>query len=267
MDLIQVYVKHNLYETLELSSDASTMDIKKKYKKLAIKFHPDKYINSDELDEDEKKVLQEHFNLVNVAYDILSNDESRSLYDKARKEYIDAGQIFDLKKQFNDFQFNYGDKDVAKKSFLSENDKINIDKEKEAEEIRENTKKNLNRTFEVEKVENFDELMRGSVGNKKEYLNRFNELFDTFRQKTNKHTEIMEYNAGDNFSSLDNAFSLMEVSHHDYKDSGMTIEQKMRAYQNEFNNLKLPEPTNKKELPKFNPYDRINKDKDDNFLN
>ena len=60
MDLIQVYVKHNLYETLELSSDASTIDIKKKYKKLAIKFHPDKYLNSDELDEDEKKVLQEH---------------------------------------------------------------------------------------------------------------------------------------------------------------------------------------------------------------
>ena len=39
MDLIQVYVKYDLYETLELEIDASTNDIKKKYKKLAIKFH------------------------------------------------------------------------------------------------------------------------------------------------------------------------------------------------------------------------------------
>jgi curved DNA-binding protein CbpA len=252
MDLIQVYVKYNLYETLELTIDATTNDIKKKYKKLAIKFHPDKYLNSDELSDDEKQTLQTHFNLVNIAYDILSNDETRVTYDKARKEYVDAGQFFDLKKQFNHFEFNYENKDSAKKSFQSENEKAKETNEKLAEEIRENTKKNLNKTFEIQRVDNFDELMNESNKEvKKEYLNKFNNLFDNMRQKTNKNTEIIEYNAADNFSSLDNAFNILEVSDKDYVDSGMTIEQRMAAYNNEFNNLKLPEPTNKT-LPKFN---------------
>ena len=252
MDLIQVYVKYNLYETLELTIDATTNDIKKKYKKLAIKFHPDKYLNSDELSDDEKQTLQTHFNLVNIAYDILSNEETRVTYDKARKEYVDAGQFFDLKKQFNHFEFNYENKDSAKKSFQSENDKAKETNEKLAEEIRENTKKNLNKTFEIQRVDNFDELMNESNKEvKKEYLNKFNNLFDNMRQKTNKNTEIIEYNAADNFSSLDNAFNILEVSDKDYVDSGMTIEQRMAAYNNEFNNLKLPEPTNKT-LPKFN---------------
>ena len=101
MDLIQVYVKYNLYETLELSDDATTNDIKKKYKKLAIKFHPDKYLSSNELSDEEKQTLQGHFNLVNIAYDILSNDETRKIYDKSRKEHLDSNQIFDLKKQFD----------------------------------------------------------------------------------------------------------------------------------------------------------------------
>ena len=251
MDLIQVYVKYNLYETLELTIDATINEIKKKYKKLAIKFHPDKYLNSDELSDEEKKTLQTHFNLVNIAYDILSNVETRTVYDKARKEYVEAGQFFDLKKQFNTFEFNYENKDSAKKIFKSENDKAKETNEKLAEEIRENTKKNLNKTFEIQRVDNFDELMSDSNKEiKKEYFNKFNNLFDNMRQKSNKNTEIIEYNATDNFSSLDNAFNILEVSDKDYIDSGMSIEQKMAAYNNEFNNLKLPEPTNKT-LPKF----------------
>ena len=96
-----------------------------------------------------------------------------------------------------------------------------------------------------------DELMSDSNKEiKKEYFNKFNNLFDNMRQKSNKNTEIIEYNATDNFSSLDNAFNILEVSDKDYIDSGMSIEQKMAAYNNEFNNLKLPEPTNKT-LPKF----------------
>jgi hypothetical protein len=253
MDLIQVYVKHDLYEVLELNINASINDIKKKYKKLAIKFHPDKYLNSGDLTDDEKKTLQIHFNLVNIAYDILSNEESKNLYNKMRKEYVEAGQIFDLKKQFNDFEYNYGDKNQAKQSYFTEKDKLNLDNEKIAEEIRENTKKNINRTFEVHKVENFDDLISKSSNssNKKEYMNKFNNLFDQLRTKVNPNTEIIEYNATDGFSSLETAFNLMEVSDKDYKDSGLSIEQKMNIYQTEFNKLKIPEP-DIKELPKFN---------------
>jgi curved DNA-binding protein CbpA len=166
MDLIQVYVKYNLYEILEISPTDSINTIKKKYKKLAIKFHPDKYLNSDELTEDEKKTLKDHFNIVNTAYDILSNENSKDLYNKARKEYIESGTAIDLKKQFNDFSFNYGDKDTSKKIFKNENEKLNEVNEKFAEEVRQNTQKNLNKVFEINRIDNFDELIKESSKNK-----------------------------------------------------------------------------------------------------
>jgi curved DNA-binding protein CbpA len=268
MDLIQVYLKYDLYETLELLNDATVNDIKKKYKKLAIKFHPDKYLNSNELSDDEKQTLQIHFNLINIAYDILSKDETRTLYDKARKEYLDAGQINDLKKQFNDFEFNYGDKNIATKTFIEEGEKRKMDNEKIAEEIRENTKKNLTKTYEVNRIENFDELMQASNKEvKKEYTNKFNNLFDSMRQKTNKHTEITAFNSTNesslndvfslitnnsntDYSSLDNAFNLLDVSEKDYVESKLSIDERMKAYQNDFNKLVLPTPKSK-ELPKF----------------
>ena len=159
MDLIQVYVRYDLYETLELPVDAPINDIKKKYKKLAIRFHPDKYLNTDELSEAEKDTLKEHFNLINIAYDILSNEDSRIMYTKLRSEYLNAGQSFDLKKQFTNFKFNYGDKDTVKMNFNSENDKLNVDNEKIAEEIRENTKKNLNKEYKIDKIDEFDNLV------------------------------------------------------------------------------------------------------------
>jgi len=247
MDLIQVYVKYNLYETLGISADASLHDVKKKYKKLAIKFHPDKYLNSDELSEDEKQTLQEHFNLINIAYDILSDEESKEKYNKARKEYLAAGQAHDLKNQFTNFQFNYGDKDVAKKDFFSENEKINVDNEKIAEEIRENTKKNLNKEFKIEKVDNFDELMNQSTNKniKKEYLNKFNDLFETFKKPANANNEIIAYNGEDGTTNFEDAFNLLDVSTKDFRDSNLSIDERMKAYQSDFNKLKLPDPKKK----------------------
>jgi len=246
MDLIQVYVKYNLYETLAISADASLHDIKKKYKKLAIKFHPDKYLNSDELNEDEKKTLQEHFNLINIAYDILSDEEIKQKYNKARKEYLASGQAHDLKNQFTNFQFNYGDKDVAKKDFFNENEKINVDNEKIAEEIRENTKKNLNKEFKIDKVDDFDELMNQSNKNvKKEYLNKFNNLFETFKKPANTNNEIIAYNGDEGVTNFEDAFNLIDVSTNDYKDSNLSIDERMKAYQSDFNKLKLPDPKKK----------------------
>jgi DnaJ homolog subfamily A member 2 len=59
-----------LYETLELDKNASKADIKKAYKKLAVKHHPDK-------GGDEHK-----FKEIAAAYEILSDDEKRAAYDK-----------------------------------------------------------------------------------------------------------------------------------------------------------------------------------------
>lgn len=67
----------DLYSLLNVSKTASLEDIKKAYKKLAIKYHPDKCRNDSERQENEDK-----FKEINQAYSVLSNPEKRQKYDQ-----------------------------------------------------------------------------------------------------------------------------------------------------------------------------------------
>ncbi|XP_005053042.1 PREDICTED: dnaJ homolog subfamily B member 8 [Ficedula albicollis] len=67
------------YKVLGLQEDASQDDIKKSYHKLALKWHPDK--NPKNKEEAEKR-----FKEIVEAYEILSNPQKRSLYDKSVEE-------------------------------------------------------------------------------------------------------------------------------------------------------------------------------------
>jgi DnaJ-class molecular chaperone len=62
----------NLYQILEINKNADTQTIKQAYKKLALKYHPDKNSSKD---------ANEIFNHIKIAYDILSSDESKRKYD------------------------------------------------------------------------------------------------------------------------------------------------------------------------------------------
>ena len=63
----------SLYETLEISENASEAEIKKAYRKLARQYHPD--INKDPKAEDK-------FKEINSAYEILSDKEKKQQYDR-----------------------------------------------------------------------------------------------------------------------------------------------------------------------------------------
>lgn len=67
------------YEILGISKSASEDDIKKAFKKSAIKFHPDKFNNAGEK---EKKEAEEKFKEINEAYSVLSDPSKRAQYDK-----------------------------------------------------------------------------------------------------------------------------------------------------------------------------------------
>lgn len=67
------------YDILELKPDANENEIKKQYRKLALKWHPDK--NQDNKEEAEAK-----FKEVSKAYEIISDNEKRKLYDQLGKE-------------------------------------------------------------------------------------------------------------------------------------------------------------------------------------
>lgn len=64
-----------LYETLGVTQGANSDEIKKAYRKLALKWHPDK--NPDNKDGAEKK-----FKEIAEAYEILSDESKRAIYDR-----------------------------------------------------------------------------------------------------------------------------------------------------------------------------------------
>ena len=63
----------SLYETLEVNDNANTPEIKKAYKRLAKKYHPD--LNKTQAAEDK-------FKEINAAYEVLSDTSKKSKYDQ-----------------------------------------------------------------------------------------------------------------------------------------------------------------------------------------
>ena len=71
----------NYYEILEIDKDADSESIKKAYKKLAKKFHPD--LNPNDIESSEEK-----FKEINEAYHVLIDDNERNKYDHFGSEYV-----------------------------------------------------------------------------------------------------------------------------------------------------------------------------------
>lgn len=69
------------YEVLNVARDVSDDELKKAYRKLALKWHPDK--NPDNIEE-----AKQEFILIQLAYDILSNPQERAWYDKHRESIL-----------------------------------------------------------------------------------------------------------------------------------------------------------------------------------
>jgi len=66
--------KRDFYEILDVSKNASKEDIKKAYRKQALKFHPDKNPGDDSAEEKFKEAAE--------AYEVLSDDDKRARYDR-----------------------------------------------------------------------------------------------------------------------------------------------------------------------------------------
>src|SRR5438876_11732122 len=66
--------KRDYYETLGIAKNASDEEIKKAYRKLAMKHHPDRNPDS--------KTSEEKFKEVKEAYEMLSDSQKRDAYDR-----------------------------------------------------------------------------------------------------------------------------------------------------------------------------------------
>ncbi|MFT4576719.1 MAG: molecular chaperone DnaJ [Polaribacter sp.] len=76
--------KRDYYEVLGINKSASAAEIKKAYRKMAIKFHPDK--NPDDASAEEK------FKEAAEAYEILSDDNKKARFDQYGHQAFEGGQ-------------------------------------------------------------------------------------------------------------------------------------------------------------------------------
>jgi molecular chaperone DnaJ len=92
--------KRDYYEVLEVAKDAQADEIKRAYKKMAIKYHPDKNPGD--------KAAEEKFKEAAEAYEVLSDQQKRAQYDRFGHDApgMQGGQGFS---SFDDIFSHFGD--------------------------------------------------------------------------------------------------------------------------------------------------------------
>ena len=93
--------KRDYYEVLGVPRDATTADIKKAYRALARKYHPD--VNPD------NKEAEEKFKEINEAHEVLSNSEKRAKYDQYGHAAFDPSMGAGAGGGFGGAGFDFGD--------------------------------------------------------------------------------------------------------------------------------------------------------------
>tara|TARA_B110000879_G_C11175937_1_gene515930 strand:- start:3479 stop:4261 length:783 start_codon:yes stop_codon:yes gene_type:complete len=231
-------LKFNLYEIMKLTPECTSRQVKKVYRKLVSKFHPDKNNNVEE----------DIFNHIVIAYQVLSNPIEKTSYDSYLNN-INKTSHRDIKQSYDNKQFH-------------SNDSYEISKKKYVEKI-----KKLEMKHKLKQVDNVDPLVRikslkkvreqvqinyENIINNDDFNSKFNQRRTGFENKSESnqlttvskdtYTIINNYDdlyindsvVSDKFSSLDNAFILNSEIKYNVED----ISDKMNRYKNESEYLK-----------------------------
>ena len=100
--------KNKCLQILELGANASPEDIKKAYKKMALKYHPDRQEQS--LSDEDKKQAEEKFKQISEAYELLMNPEKFNNMNNGHPGFgagfVDPNELF--AQIFRDMNMNQG---------------------------------------------------------------------------------------------------------------------------------------------------------------
>ena len=111
------------YNILGVNKSSNKEEIKTAYKKLALKYHPDKNINN-------KKEAEGKFKEVSEAYEILSDEQKKNNYDNGQNIIIHNHNPFDIFenmfKQHHSFNIDISNLHNMNSNFSSENTSTRI---------------------------------------------------------------------------------------------------------------------------------------------
>ena len=138
------------YRILEIKEDADFSDIKKKYRKLAIKYHPDKNPGDDE--------AVKKFREITEAYEVLGDEKKRKEYDNKRKfkngQENKKNENLKNRNDFSDNNFSFGKEFFKSASEMKEmfENSFNLNKmgKKKVEMEKENIKGRFENFFDMQ---------------------------------------------------------------------------------------------------------------------
>ena len=112
------------YSILEINKDADKDTIKNAYKKLALKYHPDKNIEN-------KKEAEDKFKEISEAYEVLGDEQKKNNYDNGQNIIIHNHNPFDIfenifKQQHHSFNIDISNLHNMNSNFSSVNTSTRI---------------------------------------------------------------------------------------------------------------------------------------------
>ena len=241
----------DLYRVLCMTKEEYTPElVKKKYRKLVVKYHPDKNKNDPG--------ANDRFQLLHLAYDILSNDQKKAMYDRVYTENMEAEDYTQLKGYNRD---NYEGTTISNEEFAARVERMNrnIDPEfgnnkgkltdQQAQDLMRNNRQEDCLSEDMKKQFEEDLQALNNIKDNEERMKKFNEMFDTRAQDVDEDVQdLMLYNGNTNLynsmiastnnydtmfaddNTYESAFKIQSSHLHEELDK-RSFEEQMRDYE------------------------------------
>ena len=214
----------DFYKILGVPKDASQMEIKKRYRHLIMKNHPDKL---KDIPSKKYKKLQEEYQLIRVAGEVLVNPEKRKQYDLEQK-VLRSADFESQKNSFAEFmklqesEITEEKKKMAQIDFEKEvmvkNKKIGFDPSAVAEKLtKSEIEKRFNDLEAQRKMQEIETTKANPVEGRQFSNAEFNRLFEKSkrkeekkRQKKQEAGELVPYDTG--FTAFNDEGNFMSIS-------------------------------------------------------